>query len=322
MTLAGWLIDLAIVAGLIRAIMRGAETGLVRVLFDVGGLLLATLAGLVAYQHLSSWLAHHIGLPPTITPILAFVLAWTLVEGLYLALWKFWPLRHQRSSLGMSISKAAAATLSALSYLVLVALTLIVLVGLPLPAGLKNALAASRISSTMLASTNQLQSEVNHFINQNLSTFNFVTVEPKTDNESIALGFKVTNGTVRPDLENRMLELVNQERTSRGLAPLTINVKAQQVARDHSRDMFARGYFSHITPEGLDPFERMHQGGVTFLAAGENLALAPTLPLAHQGLMNSPGHRANILDSDYASVGIGIIDGGRYGLMITQDFTD
>jgi uncharacterized protein YkwD len=86
--------------------------------------------------------------------------------------------------------------------------------------------------------------------------------------------------------------------------------------------MFARGYFSHISPEGKSPFDRMKAGGVSFGSAGENLALAPTLELAHQGLMNSPGHRANILSPKYKTVGIGIINGGPYGLMVTQDFSD
>jgi uncharacterized protein YkwD len=86
--------------------------------------------------------------------------------------------------------------------------------------------------------------------------------------------------------------------------------------------MFADGMFSHVDNDGQSPFDRMHHGGVTFDVAGENLALAPTLTLAHQGLMNSPGHRANILSPDYRAVGIGVIDGGSYGLIVVQDFTD
>ena len=84
--------------------------------------------------------------------------------------------------------------------------------------------------------------------------------------------------------------------------------------------MFARGYFAHDTPEGRSPFDRMHEGGVSFQTAGENLALAPTLQVAHNGLMNSPGHRANILGRDFGRVGIGILDGGMRGLMVTQNF--
>jgi uncharacterized protein YkwD len=64
----------------------------------------------------------------------------------------------------------------------------------------------------------------------------------------------------------------------------------------------------------------MRRGGLKSRAAGENLALARTLPMAHQGLMDSPGHRANILRPAFGRVGIGILDGGRYGLMVTQNF--
>jgi uncharacterized protein YkwD len=59
---------------------------------------------------------------------------------------------------------------------------------------------------------------------------------------------------------------------------------------------------------------------VKFLTAGENLSLARTLIMAHEGLMNSPGHRANILQPAFGRVGIGILDGGIYGIMVTQNF--
>jgi uncharacterized protein YkwD len=145
------------------------------------------------------------------------------------------------------------------------------------------------------------------------------TVEPGSD-ELVRLPFKVTTSKPAPDLEERMLDLINGERTSRGLKPLEMDEELRQVARKHSADMFERGYFSHYTPEGKDPFERMRDDGVKFRIAGENLALAPSLQLAHTGLMNSPGHRANILHSSYGRVGIGILDGGRRGLMVSQEF--
>jgi uncharacterized protein YkwD len=66
----------------------------------------------------------------------------------------------------------------------------------------------------------------------------------------------------------------------------------------------------------------MREDGVRFRTAGENLALAPTLDIAHNGLMNSPGHRANILRPQFGRLGIGILDGGRAGLMVTQKFRD
>jgi uncharacterized protein YkwD len=98
--------------------------------------------------------------------------------------------------------------------------------------------------------------------------------------------------------------------------------KLTRVAEAHSRDMFARGYFAHNTPEGTDPFKRMSEGGVKYIVAGENLALAPDVLAAHTGLMNSPGHRANILAPEFGKVGIGVIDGGKYGMMFSQEFTN
>jgi uncharacterized protein YkwD len=104
------------------------------------------------------------------------------------------------------------------------------------------------------------------------------------------------------------------------LRPLAPDPELTEVARQHSTDMFGRGYFAHDTPEGLSPFDRMRAADVRFLAAGEDLALAPTLPVAHTGLMNSPGHRENILRPQFGRVGIGIMDGGMRGLMISQEF--
>ena len=117
-----------------------------------------------------------------------------------------------------------------------------------------------------------------------------------------------------------MLDLVNSERVANGLQPLAPDPELTEVARRHSADMFARGYFAHDTPEGLSPFDRMKEANVRFLAAGENLALAPTLSVAHTGLMNSPGHRANILRPQFGRLGIGIMDGGMRGLMVSQEF--
>lgn len=137
---------------------------------------------------------------------------------------------------------------------------------------------------------------------------------------SIPLRFTVERPAVRTDLEERLLELVNAERARAGLKPVRNDPELAAVARAHSLDMFKRGYFSHYTPEGRDLQDRLRQAQVGFLTAGENLALAPTLPGAHQGLMKSPGHRANILRPQFGRLGIGVLDGGVHGLMVTQNF--
>lgn len=152
-------------------------------------------------------------------------------------------------------------------------------------------------------------------------TMNSLTVNPKSG-EKVPLSFKYDNAEVRPFLEMKMLEMVNDERIKEGLKPLKADPEMTRVARMHSQDMFVRGYFAHVNPDGKDPFDRMKAANVRFLAAGENLALAQTLEIAHTNLMNSPGHRANILNPAFGRLGIGVLDGGFYGLMISQEFRD
>ena len=122
--------------------------------------------------------------------------------------------------------------------------------------------------------------------------------------------------------EMQMFIMVNHERMSRGIQALSSDTQLAALARLYGKDMFARGYFSHYNLEGQSPFDRMQAAGISFTAAGENLALAPSTDLAMQGLMNSPGHRANILSTEFHKVGIGVIDGGIYGLMFVQEFTN
>lgn len=144
-----------------------------------------------------------------------------------------------------------------------------------------------------------------------------VTSESET---SFNLPFSVKYPKVRADLEAEMLIMINNERRKEGLRLLKADPEIRVVARAHSKDMFEKSYFSHINKEGETPADRVRKAGVRFLTVGENLALAPTLEVAHTGLMNSPGHRANILYKSFGRVGIAVLEDSRQGLMITQNF--
>ncbi|GAB3311387.1 hypothetical protein GCM10027451_23270 [Geodermatophilus aquaeductus] len=106
-----------------------------------------------------------------------------------------------------------------------------------------------------------------------------------------------------------MLALVNQERAAAGCAPVAADAALAGVARAHSVDMRDRGYFSHTTPEGLDPFDRARAAGVGY-ARAENIARGQADPAAvMDAWMNSPGHRANILDCSLTKLGVGVAEG-------------
>lgn len=117
-----------------------------------------------------------------------------------------------------------------------------------------------------------------------------------------------------------MLSLINQERAKAGLSPLTADMRLVELARKKSLDMIQNNYFGHVSPTYGSPFDMLKAAGISYRAAGENIAGAPTVARAHALLMASQGHRANILSSSYNRVGIGIVDGGPYGKMFTQLF--
>jgi uncharacterized protein YkwD len=133
------------------------------------------------------------------------------------------------------------------------------------------------------------------------------------------------NLSIQPDpsAEDHMLQSVNQARAQVGLSPLAMDPLLQQAARQHSADMYNRHYFSHNTPDGKSPYDRLHDLRFHYVTAGENLAFAPDVDQAFGSLMNSPDHRANILNPDFRCIGIGAYKGlNGYEEMFTQDFAD
>lgn len=121
--------------------------------------------------------------------------------------------------------------------------------------------------------------------------------------------------------EQQMIDLVNQERTKAGVNALAADMRLVKVARMKSLDMIKNNYFGHQSPVYGSPFDLLKSQGITYRTAGENIAGNSSVANAHTSLMNSAGHRANILNPNYSKIGIGIVAGGPYGLMISQEFT-
>ncbi|WP_018393245.1 CAP domain-containing protein [Bacillus sp. 37MA] len=110
--------------------------------------------------------------------------------------------------------------------------------------------------------------------------------------------------------EQQVFELVNQERAKQGVSPLQLDTKLSDVARTKSQDMKNKGYFSHQSPTYGSPFDMMKQFGITYKAAGENIAKGQQTPEeVMDAWMNSDGHRKNILSADFTHIGVGYVDG-------------
>ena len=105
-----------------------------------------------------------------------------------------------------------------------------------------------------------------------------------------------------------LVEAMNRERAAHGLGPLRLNTKLSLAAEDRIDDMFAKRYFAHVSPDGIDPFEWVLQRGYRYRLIGENLAVGYRGLAVVDGWMRSPGHRENILQRGFDEVGIAVVD--------------
>jgi uncharacterized protein YkwD len=315
------LIDVLLVILIVLNLLNGYRRGFILGVLDLAGWVLSLLAGLRYYDAVARWLGPRVDMWSEVwdQPI-AFILV-ALVVGLAVHLISYALLRRVSREVHERPSNQALGLLPGLANgFITAAIVSALLLAIPLSESISERTRESAVVNRLAGYAQSLEAQLRPVFGEAIArSLNLLTVQPDS-NERVALPFTVSSSRPRPDLESQMLDLVNEERAANGLPPLAPDPELTEVARRHSADMFARGYFAHDTPEGRSPFDRMREANVRFLIAGENLALAPTLSIAHRGLMNSPGHRANILRPQFGRVGIGIMDGGMRGLMVSQEF--
>lgn len=287
---------------------------------DLLSFLLAFFLSFMFYNLAASFFASQFNIPHGLSLVLGFMTVWFLTEIsfaflVHLAI----PKLPKIKLLGRNFLSIVPAFLRGLIF---IALFLVLTATFPIQPTIKKSVQDSKLGSLILQHAYGLEQPLKQvFGGVTKDTLTFLTIEPKTQ-EKVNLGFQTQQFSIDAEDEDVMILLVNKERASRGLSILVFDSKLKEVARFHSEDMFKRGYFSHYSPEGYTVADRADKFGVSYSVIGENLAYAPSLDLAHQGLMNSPGHRANILSPDFGKIGIGVIDGGIYGKMFTQVFSD
>lgn len=115
------------------------------------------------------------------------------------------------------------------------------------------------------------------------------------------------------ETEQKVIELTNAERRKNGLSDLKADSALSNVAREKSKDMKAKNYFSHTSPTYGSPFDMMRDFGISYKTAGENIAMGQRSPEeVVQAWMNSEGHRKNILNGNFTHIGVGYVKDGNY----------
>ncbi len=324
MMFQGNFVDLIILFLLFIWMFDGWERGFFHLLADLFAFLGSFLFGLRFYSRVAFLFIEYFALSRGFANALGFFLVYSVAQTIFhlifLQALKGVPLnllpRFLRKFLGIFPAL--------LNGLIVIAAIITIVVSLPIREDVKLAVVESQIGGYLVKRTSLIERSMDQIFGEAIQeSLAFLTIKPESD-ERINLGFELEGSeySVSLRLEKAMLALVNHERVMVKADELEWDPVLANVARLHAQDMFERGYFSHISPEGKDVGGRLGEGNARYSVAGENLAFAPSLEIAHDGLMQSEGHRENIVNNDFGRVGIGVVDGGKNGKMFVQVFSD
>lgn len=315
-------VDAAVLMLIGVAAWFGFRSGFVATTYSLASWVLAVAAGLAFAGPATALVQLAPGVARPLAATIGFVVTVVAAEALfsaagYLAMRPIAAL-VRRSPLGPA-DHVLGTVPAAIRSLFIVAVAILAIEALPVGSDMKAAVEASRTGRLVNAEIAAVQPEIESFAGQLGGGPLLVTRigEDQTEQLDVPDGIALTED---PVAERQLLDLVNDERTQRGIAPLAWDERLVPVARAHSTEMFQLKYFSHESPVSGSPFDRLRAAGITYSRAGENLAYAQSVAVAHRALMDSPGHRENILRPEFTRIGIGVINAGAYGRMVTQLF--
>lgn len=315
-------IDLIIVIVLIYFGSEAFRHGFWVLLADFISFLVSLLLSFRFYKYAALFLRNYISLSLSLANALGFLILAIAVEstlGVFLGFLigklppKYW--KHKFNKI-LGLIPALGEGLLLISFFLTLGLAF------PIKSAIKNDIEKSFVGSYLLGKTRVIEKSISEVFGGVIeNSLTFLSIKPG-NRETIPLQIDSVNLSVDSKSEIEMIVLVNEQRQQLGIKELIPSLEITEVARAYARDMWNRKYFSHISPEGVDVGGRLTKAKIQYSFAGENLALAPTVKAAFEGLINSEGHRENILDKRFNFVGIGVIDNGVYGKMFVQIFTD
>lgn len=321
-SLNGNWVDLIIVVILIYYAFEAFRYGLWGLLVDFASFLGSLLISLSTYKFAAGLIKANFNLPLSFDNPLGFIITSIVLEIILSNIFSFLVTKIPKKIRVSKYNKLLGLVPALGEALILISFLLTSIVALPVRPEIKKAVSESKIGGLILNQTSGLEKAINEVFGGAVNdTLTYFTVEPKSS-ETIQLKGGIDHLSYDHESETKMFADVNRERTSRGLTALEWSPRLTGIAEAYAMDMWQRHYFSHYNPEGKTIGDRLQAAGIQYQVAGENLALAPTEETAMTGLMNSPGHKANILDKEFHKIGIGVVDNGIYGKIFVQEFTN
>lgn len=315
-------IDLIIIIILLYYITEAFRHGFWIILADFISFLGSLILSLRFYKYISSFLKLNFSLNLSVANAIGYLIAAIVFDSLLAYITGFLIYKLPEKVKKHKLNKIFGIFPGIGEGLAIVAFLLTFLMALPIKPQLKDDISNSKIGGLILDKTVAIESYINDIfggvINDSLTYFTVST----NSSDTIKLEVKSFNLTIDEKSEKELFDLVNSERKKLAIPELTWDKEILPIARNYAKDMWERKYFSHFSPEGKNVGDRLGLSKIDYTFAGENLALAPTVKTAHKGLMNSKGHRENILESKFKKMAIGTIDNGVYGKIFVQVFID
>jgi uncharacterized protein YkwD len=315
-------IDAAVLVLVAFGAWSGYRAGFVATTYSLASWILAAAAAIAFEGPVAKLIDPLVHLPRQVETTIAFVGLIALVEMLFAAT-AYVAVRPivaaiRRGAVDLP-DRVLGIVPSVARTLFIVAVLVLAVEALPISSEIKAAVEGSRTARIVNDQVETYQPQIASFTSQLGGGPLLVTKLGEEDTQKLDLpdGLALSPD---PVAEKELFDLVNQERTQRGLAALVWDLRLVPVARAHSEEMFKLKYFGHQSPVSGSPFDRLKAAGIAYSRAGENLAYAQSVAVAHEGLMDSEGHRENILRPEFTHLGVGVMNAGLYGRMFVQLF--
>jgi uncharacterized protein YkwD/uncharacterized membrane protein required for colicin V production len=312
-------VDVQLLIPLSLGALTGLRRGFLLGLFDLLGLAASIWLAALLFPWVAGWVSAPLDLPDWVVNLSTFaslLILFQLGYGLMVLRWLYPVRRLLRATFFLKWLDIAAGVLpGATKGLLLVALVLIGLGIWPIFPPARAAIEASQLGRLLLPWVLPLEQYAGALVGQ-LG----LPLPAGTTGDQLPLP-AAARTTIDPRAEEEILALINAERARYALAPLTPNPQLRDLARTYAQTLYQAGILSHRGPDGSTPAERLQRAGIQTLRSGENLAFAATARLAHEALLASPTHRANLLSPAFRQVGIGVA-AAPSGLVVVQKFTN
>jgi uncharacterized protein YkwD len=299
--------------------------GFISSFLDLLGFFFSFIFSFKTYGFFAELYINNFSLSKGFADAFGFATAWLLAEVIFFLVSKFILKKISPKFFKSKINIFLCFIPAICQAILLYTFILTLIVSLPVQGNLKADILNSKTGPFLITFSQKFEEKLKPVFHEAIiETLNFLTIKPGSE-ETVDLNFKLNKNDLKtdPSSETAMFNLINEERQSRGIKPLTFNKLLTKAAEEYAEEMFLNGFFSHYSKiDNSSPAERLERKNVDYFITGENLAFAPDVQIAHSGLMNSEGHRENILSPEFSEVGIGIIDGGMFGKIFVQEFTN